>query len=66
VIVTDRGRPVARLGPLEEEEDTFARLVREGVIIPGRKRNKSTTLPALVDDTEVTGLISEIVLEDRR
>lgn len=66
VIVTDRGQPVARLGPLEEGEDTFARLVREGVITPGRRHRKSTPLPPLVDDADVTGLVSEIVLEDRR
>jgi len=64
VIVTDRGHPVARLGPLEEEEDTFARLVREGLITPAR-RPRSAPLPPLVDEAEVTGSVSELVLEDR-
>lgn len=43
VLITDRGRPVAELRPPELEADleephmaTFNRLVREGVIRPGR------------------------------
>jgi prevent-host-death family protein len=64
VIVTDHGRPVARLGPLEEDEDSFARLVREGIIIPGR-RPKRVALPPLVDKADVTGTVSDLVLEDR-
>ncbi len=65
VIVTDHGEPVAKLGPIEEEEDTFARLVREGLITPGKRRG-SPTLPPLVDEADVAGSVSDIVLEDRR
>jgi prevent-host-death family protein len=64
IVVTDHGRPVARLGPLEEDEDTFARLVREGIIIPAR-RPKRAALPPLVDEADVTGTVSDLVLEDR-
>jgi prevent-host-death family protein len=42
VIVTDRGRPVAKLVPLPPAEESAAarreRLIRTGVILPGRGR----------------------------
>ncbi len=44
VIVTDHGRPVARLGPVSDEEAHHARLIREGIVKPAR-RPKSTTPP---------------------
>jgi len=65
VIVTDRGRPVARLIPVEDDDALYARLVREGRITPAL-RPKSTTLPPLVDAGDVTGSVSELLLEDRR
>jgi len=66
VIVTDHGRPVARLGPIDEGEEKYARLVREGRITPA-KRPKRTTLPPPVEvPGEATGLVSELLLEDRR
>lgn len=65
VIVTDHGRPVARLVQLEDDDAMYARLVREGVITPA-KRPKSTTLPPLVDASDVHGSVSELLLEDRR
>jgi prevent-host-death family protein len=34
VLVTDRGEPIARIVPVEPEEDRMARLVRSGVIRP--------------------------------
>jgi prevent-host-death family protein len=64
VIVTDHGRPVARLGPIDEDEVVYARLVSEGLITPA-KQSKSRTLPPLVDEADVTGPVSELVLEDR-
>ena len=62
VIVTNHGHPVARLGPIDEGEEKYARLVREGRITPAL-RPKSTTLPAL---GEAEGTVSDLVLEDRR
>jgi prevent-host-death family protein len=64
VIVTDHGEPVARLGPLEEEEDTFARLVSEGLVIPG-SRPSGRTMPPLIDEADVSGAVSVLVLDDR-
>lgn len=66
VIVTDHGEPVARLGPLDDGESTFARLVREGLVIPGRRSRTSAGLPPLADPGDATGSVSDIVLEDRR
>lgn len=65
VIVTDRGTPVARLGPIDEEETHHDRLIREGVVKPAR-RPKSTALPPPVPLEGDGPLASEIVLRDRR
>jgi prevent-host-death family protein len=34
VLVTDRGEPIARIVPVEPEEERMARLVRSGVVRP--------------------------------
>jgi prevent-host-death family protein len=69
VIVTDRGRPVARLGPVDDEqqrdEEVYQRLVREGLIIPGQRRRKRTSLPPPIPLEGEGPLVSEMVLEDR-
>lgn len=65
VVVTDHGSPVARLGPVEDGDDVFARLVRDGLITPGR-RPSGRPLPPLVDERGVKGSVSDLVLEDRR
>ena len=40
VLIVDRGRPVARLEPVSgigsDDDDRLARLVREGIVRPGR------------------------------
>ena len=70
VIVTDRGRPVARLVPIHDEErranEVYERLVREGLIIPGRRRRKRAELPPPIPLEGEGPLVSEMVLEDRR
>lgn len=65
VIVTDHGQPVARLGPIDEGEAVFARLVREGKITPAQ-RPKSKTLPPPIPLEGDGPLVSDMVLEDRR
>jgi prevent-host-death family protein len=65
VIVTDRGIPVARLGPVEDSEDRRARLIRAGVLTPAKKP-KSTMLPPPVPLIGEGPLVSERLLEDRR
>ena len=64
VIVTNHGHPVARLGPVDQEEDDFARLVREGRITPALRR-KSTWLPPPIPLEGEGPLVSEMVIEDR-
>lgn len=65
VIVTDHGHPVARLGPIDEEEAHYQRLLREGVVTPA-KRPKTKTLPPLIPLEGEGPFVSEMVLEDRR
>lgn len=65
VIVTDHGRPVARLAAIDEEEAHHARLIREGIVQPA-KRPKSTSLPPPIPLEGEGPLVSEMVLEDRR
>jgi prevent-host-death family protein len=64
VVVTDHGTPVARLGPIDEEEAHYQRLVREGVVTPP-KRPKAKALPQLIPLEGEGPLVSEMVLEDR-
>lgn len=66
VVVTERGRPVARLVQIGEDDDdaVYARLVREGIITPAL-RPKSKTLPPPVPLQGEGPLVSEMVLEDR-
>jgi prevent-host-death family protein len=64
VIVTDRGHPVARLGPLENGETKRARLIREGKLTPARRPKR--TLPPPISLEGDGPLVSEMILEDRR
>jgi prevent-host-death family protein len=61
VVVTDRGKAVARLVPMNGES-TFDRLVREGVIIPAPNKGPRTR----AEPIEGAGPLSDLVLEDRR
>ena len=65
LIVTDRGNPVARLGPIDDEEAHYQRLVREGIVTPA-KRPKATWLPPPIPLEGDGPLVSDMVLEDRR
>ncbi len=72
VLITDRGRPVARLEPLgtepvEGDEARLARLERQGIIRRGRPSRKTRQLilsppPKTIDGTSIV----EIVLQERR
>jgi len=61
IVVTDRGKPVARLVPADGER-TLDRLIREGRVIPAPRR-KGGALPPPV---EGIGPLSDVVLRDRR
>jgi len=58
IVVTDHGKPVARLVPMNGERK-IDRLIREGVVIPARSRTgwrPERLIP-------VEGSVSEIVIE---
>jgi len=63
VVVTDRGKPVARLVPVDGERK-IDRLIREGVVTPAPRPWKGP-LPKPITIEGVESL-SEIVLRDRR
>ncbi len=60
VIVTDRGRPVARLSPLDATQDRLAELVAAGIVraptggrrrhVPKQRITSKGTVSDLVDD----------------
>lgn len=45
LVVTDRNKPVAMLGPLPEEEDAWERMIAEGEIIPPEKEFDWDNMP---------------------
>lgn len=61
VVVTDRGKAVARLVPFAGER-TIDRLIREGVVVPA-PRPWSGNLPKPIAGA---GPLSDIVLDERR
>ena len=60
VTVTDRGRPIVRIVPIDPEERPYERLVREGKVRPAKRRRhipvvagslpKGMTLQQLLDE----------------
>jgi prevent-host-death family protein len=61
VVVTDRGRPVARLVPVDGERK-IDRLIREGLVIPAPRPWRGP----LPEPIEGAGPLSDLVLDDRR
>lgn len=60
IVVTDRGKPVARLVPLDGER-TIDRLIRQGIVTPAPGRGRRT----LPEPIEGAGPLSDLVLEGR-
>jgi prevent-host-death family protein len=62
--VTERGVPVARLLPLEDEDPVIARLEREGILLPGGSgRVEDMPPPRPLEPGERT--LTEVLLEMR-
>jgi len=61
VIVTQRGRPVARLTAMDGKT-TLDRLIEKGLVIPA-KRRRPRRLPEPID---IPGGISDLLEDDRR
>jgi prevent-host-death family protein len=61
VIVTDRGRPVARLLPLDASTDRLADLIDAGVVRPATAPRRK--LPKRIT---TAGTVSDLVADQRR
>ena len=60
IVVTDHGKPVARLVPIDGERK-IDRLIREGLVIPAPNRGPRTRPKPI----EGAGPLSDLVIEDR-
>ena len=60
IVVTDHGRAIARLMPLEEPR-AIDRLIAEGIVTPARPKQRKVT-----KRTRARGTISDLVAEQRR
>jgi len=60
VVVTDRGRAVCRVLPMEGER-TIDRLIREGTVTPAKKMKRPASRPI-----KSVGAVSDLVAEQRR
>lgn len=61
VVVTDRGRPVARLTGLDDRQSKLQDLIDQGLVRP--PRNPAAPLPSPISGT---GPVSDLVAEQRR
>ena len=62
VIVTDRGRPVARLSALDHSTDRLAELIAAGVVRPPKRATRSRPARRI----KPKGSVSHLVAEQRR
>jgi prevent-host-death family protein len=62
VIVTDRGRPVAKLSPLDASDHRLADLVAAGVVRPPASRTRHRSRSRI----KPKGNVSDLVAEQRR
>jgi prevent-host-death family protein len=69
VLVTDRGRPVAKLVPIAaaaRKGTRRERLVREGLLLPGRGRVRASLLETPSGKPAAGRSVLEALLEERR
>jgi prevent-host-death family protein len=60
IVVTERGRAIARVLPIGQER-TIDRLIREGLVTPARHRERRRPKPL-----ESAGPVSDLVARQRR
>lgn len=60
ITVTDHGRPVARIVPVDAPT-ALERLIAEGRVTPGRRRRRRRPAPV-----KTSGSVSDLVAEQRR
>ena len=61
VLITDRGRPVARLVAVDGPTDRLAELIEQGLVRPAKTRVRSRPRPI-----KAKGTVSDLVAEQRR
>jgi prevent-host-death family protein len=71
VLIMDRGRPVARLEPVtggskSDSDGQFARLVREGIVRPGRGSLPKDFFSARPPRAKGGASVLQVLLEERR
>ncbi len=69
VVVTDRGRPIAKIVPIAAEERRRTRrpqLVRDGLLVPGRGRVRASLLRPPAGETSEGRAVVDALLEERR
>jgi prevent-host-death family protein len=71
VLIVDRGRPVARLEPVtigseSDHEGRLARLIREGVVRPGRGRLPKMMFPDQPPRLKAGASAVSALIEERR
>ncbi|HRW37435.1 MAG: type II toxin-antitoxin system prevent-host-death family antitoxin [Microthrixaceae bacterium] len=62
VVVTDRGKPVARLSGLDRSTDHLAELIASGVVRPAKRRSRRPPERRI----RPSGSVSELVADQRR
>jgi prevent-host-death family protein len=60
ILVTDRGRPVARLVAVDGPTDRLAELIEQGLVRPAKTRVRSLPTPI-----KANGTVSDLVIEQR-
>ena len=62
VIVTERGRPVARISALDHSDDRLAALIASGVVRPPTRKQRHRPARRI----KARGSVSELVADQRR
>ena len=62
VIVTDRGKPVARLAALDPSTDRLAELIAAGLVRPAKRSTRTAPKRRIKPE----GSVSDLVAEQRR
>lgn len=70
VLIVDRGRPVARLEPVtggkDEQDGRIARLVREGILRPGKAKMPRSLMRAQSPRMKSGSSAVTVLIEERR
>jgi prevent-host-death family protein len=61
VVVTDRGKPVARLVPIDRSTERLNQLIAAGLVTPPR-RPKTKARPSI----KANGTVSDLIADQRR